>query len=258
MIFSLNILVNKQNFPAILCLLVFTITAFKPILIEPPSRLNVATFSQLEAGKPFSSEWEPMNFRGYKPTEYSLVEKDGKVVVKAVSEQSSSGLIRRIDIDLAEYPIMEWSWLVQNIYEKGDVTQKSGDDYPARMYVIFDYDIYNLSWFQRNLIRGLRVFYGEVPTRAINYIYESKAEVGTTVFNPYSDLVKMVVVDSGSRNLGTWQHHSRNLLEDYREIFGEEPPKIAAIAIMTDSDDTKESAISYFGDISFTGTSISN
>jgi hypothetical protein len=253
-----NIMVNKQPYASIMFLFLLIMTASTPVVLDSSTRLDVATFSQMEAGQPLPSDWEKMTFRGYKPTEYSLVELDGKVVAKAVSEQSSSGLIRRIDVDLAEYPILEWSWLVQNIYEKGDVTQKSGDDYPTRIYVIFDYDLKNLSWFQRNLIRGLRVFYGEVPTRAINYIYESKAEVGTIVPNPYSDLVKMVVVDSGSENLGSWQYYTRNLLDDYREIFGEEPPKIAAIAIMTDSDDTKESATSYFGDISFTRTSISN
>lgn len=215
------------------------------------NELIVADFSKMESDADLEKIWKPMTFRGYKPTLYSLEQFDGCTVVKADSRRSSSGLVRRIEIDINEYPVIEWTWRVENIFEKGDVFSKSGDDYPARIYVIFDYPIGNLPFFQRNLLRGLRTFYGDVPTRAINYIYESKAEVGTIVPNPYSDLVTMVVVDSGTDNLGKWVTYRRNILEDYHNIFGEEPPKIGGIAIMSDSDDTGESAIAYFGDIRF-------
>ena len=60
-----------------------------------------------------------------------------------------------------------------------------------------------------------------------------------------------MAVDSGSENLGEWQHFERNIYEDYVEIYGEEPPKIGGIAIMTDSDDTGGSARAWFGDILF-------
>lgn len=214
--------------------------------------LHIANFSELNPNdKDKPPEWENMDFRGLTPTEYNLVEFDDKSVIKAESEQSSSGLIHRVKIDLEEYPIMEWSWYVENIMEKGDVHTEDGDDYPARIYVMFDYDLYNLSWRDRNMIRALRTFYGEVPSRAINYIYGNHAEEGTIVPNPYTDLVKMVVVDTGEDNLGTWRSYRRNIYEDYKEIFGEEPPPIEGIAIMTDSDDTEEEATAYFGDIKF-------
>ena len=86
---------------------------------------------------------------------------------------------------------------------------------------------------------------------AINYIWESKAPVGTIVPNPYTDRVKMFVVETGSAKVNQWANEERNVYEDYKKAFGEEPPMISGVAIMTDTDNTGESAIAYYGDIIF-------
>ncbi|MCA1803576.1 MAG: DUF3047 domain-containing protein [Rhodothermaceae bacterium] len=218
---------------------------------KDPVVLNVGFFSGSENDALIPDGWEILRFRGLKPTEYSLTELDGRRVVKAESDGSSSGMMRRVKIDLNEYPILEWSWMVGNLIEKGDVTRKDGDDYPARIYLMFDYSLKNLSWGQRNLIRITRIVYGRVPSRAINYIYANREQPGLIRENPYTDLVTMIVVDSGEENTGQWRTYRRNILEDYRSIYGEDPPPVEAIAIMTDSDDTGESAVSWFGDIRF-------
>ncbi len=228
-----------------------TVTTCMTAPIYNPPVYYAGSFSTYYIEDKLPDLWEPLSFRGKKDTEYRLHEIDGKVVIRAVGNKSASGLIRRVDIDPEEYPVLRWTWRAENIIEKGDVTKKSGDDYPARIYVTFDYDIRNLSWWNRTLLRAIRIFYGEVPTRAINYIWESTAEVGTVVPNPYSDLVMMIVVESGDRNVGTWVEHERNVYEDYLEIYGTEPPRINGIAIMTDTDDTGESAVAYYGDIKF-------
>jgi hypothetical protein len=89
------------------------------------------------------------------------------------------------------------------------------------------------------------------PLDAINYIWESKAPVGTMVPNPYTDRVMMFVVESGSAKLNLWVNEERNVYEDYKKAFGEEPPMISGVAIMTDTDNTGESATAYYGDILF-------
>ena len=96
------------------------------------------------------------------------------------------------------------------------------------------------------------MLYGEYPPLgAINYIWESKAPIGTVVPNPYTDRVMMFVVESGSAKLNQWAVEERNVYEDYKEAFGEEPPMISGVAIMTDTDNTDESATAYYGDIAF-------
>ncbi len=61
----------------------------------------------------------------------------------------------------------------------------------------------------------------------------------------------MVVVESGPSQIGLWIDESRNIYDDYKRAFGEEPPMINGIAIMSDTDNTKERAIAYYGDIVF-------
>jgi hypothetical protein len=223
--------------------------------INYPEVLHVGLFSSYDSDtKRLPDGWQTMTFRGIRNTEYKLVRIDEITSIQAIADNSSSGLIYENFIDLNEFPIIEWSWRVENILQNGDVTSKSGDDYAARIYVIFDYDLQNLSWGQRNLIRALRTFYGKVPARAINYIHASHADVGLVVPNPYTELVTMVVVDSGEQNVGTWQTFRRNIYDDYVAIYGEKPPKIGGLAIMTDSDDTGEKAVAYFGDIRFLRT----
>ena len=59
----------------------------------------------------------------------------------------------------------------------------------------------------------------------------------------------MIAVESGTPNLNQWQTYRRNVYEDYLQAFGEEPPRVSGIAIMTDTDNTGESATAYYGDI---------
>ena len=245
-------MLNNPHYILLLCVLsLFLLTTVFIAANNDRPIFFAGSFSTYSADDILPDLWESLSFRGKKDTEYRLHEIDDDVVIKAESDQSASGLIRRLDLDPKEYPVLRWSWRAENILEKGDVTEKSGDDYPARIYVTFNYDISNLSWWDRTRLRVIRTFYGEVPTRAINYIWESKADVGTIVPNPYSDLVMMIVVESGEENIGSWVQHERNVYEDYKEIYGKEPPNINGLAIMTDTDDTEESAVAYYGDIKF-------
>ena len=88
----------------------------------------------------------------------------------------------------------------------------------------------------------------------MNYLWESKAPEGTMVPNPYTDRVIMMVVESGETKLNQWVSEERNIFEDYKKAFGQEPPMISGVAIMTDTDNTGESATAYYGDILFRKT----
>ena len=237
-----------------LCLLatVFTLAVTATTLsAQSPVTLEVGKFSAAETGGAFPDSWEPLTFEKIaKHTEYSLVDDNGTVVVKAVSRGSASGLVRAVDIDPMRYPVLEWRWKVENILKKGDVTRKDGDDYPARLYVTFRYDPSKVGFFERAKYEAIRMARGEYPPMgAITYIWESKSPVGTLVPNPYTEQVKMIVLQSGEEKVGRWVNESRNLVEDYKEAFGGPPPRISGVALMTDTDNTRESAVAYFGDI---------
>jgi hypothetical protein len=96
-----------------------------------------------------------------------------------------------------------------------------------------------------------QVIFGDIPIAALNYIWDTKTQAGTFVDNAYTDFAKMVVVESGPKNVGMWVEEERNIYEDYKKAFGEEPPMINGVAIMSDTDNTKERTTAYYGDIQF-------
>lgn len=196
--------------------------------------------------------WQPLTFsRIPRHTQYRLVPDAGEFVVEARAQASASGLIHRLQEDPAARPLLRWRWKVENLLVKADVRRKRGDDYPARITITFAYDPKRASFGQRIRYETARLIYGEYPPHAgLSYIWEGKAAVGSVVANAYTDRVRMLVVESGAARLGQWLEYERDILQDYRTAFGAEPPLISGVAIMTDADDTGESALAYYGEIS--------
>ena len=220
---------------------------------EPSAKLPVGAFSSAEPGEKLPEAWEPLLFRKIEAhTRYTVVDSDGISVVKAESRASASGLIRKIQIDPVEYPWLTWRWKVANVLKNGDVTKKEGDDFPARIYITFAYDPAHLSFLDRTKYKAAKLLYGEYPpTGAINYLWGSNAPVGLITPNPFTERAMMIVVESGTGKLNQWVTEKRNVLEDYRRAFQSDPPMISGVAVMTDTDNTGESAVAWFGDIFF-------
>jgi len=238
---------------AVSALMIALLNLSPSVFAQLQNVIDVGKFSAATTGKGFPDGWKPLAFKKIeKHTTYTLVKDDHTVVVKAVAEASASGLTREIKINPKEYTIVQWRWKVMNILKKGDVHRKEGDDYPARIYITFEYDPSKLSFFEKTKYQAIRLLYGEYPPlAAINYIWESKASIGTMVPNPYTDRVMMFVVESGAAKLNQWVVEERNVYEDYKKAFHAEPPMISGVAIMTDTDNTGESATAYYGDILF-------
>lgn len=173
--------------------------------------------------------WEPKSFSGV--TEYRIVQEQGRTVVRAVSNASASGLVKKITFDPLQHRYLRWSWKIAGTIKGGDETSRRGDDYAARIYVVFPGQFF---W----------------QTRAINYIWANKLAKGSSVPSAYAADSKMVAVETGNGKAGQWLSEQRDLLADYRALFGEEPQRAAAIAIMTDTDNTGASAEAWYGEIS--------
>lgn len=215
--------------------------------------IELGKFSAAPVGDTPPADWEPLIFpKIARHTRYSLAEDNGMTVVKAVSEAAAAGLTRKIEIDLNKFPFIRWRWKVDNVVEESDVTSKEGDDYAARIYVTFAYEPDKVSFGKKLKYKAGRVILGQdIPIAAINYIWESKTPKDTLVDNAYTDFVKMIVIESGNEKVGQWVEEERNVYEDYKKAFGEEPPMISGVAIMTDTDNTGGSATAYYGDIIF-------
>jgi hypothetical protein len=180
----------------------------------------------------FSSEglggWEIKSFKG--STDYSLVRDDGHTVVKAISRGTASGLFKKVELDPRSFRYLRWSWKVSGTVKNGDETIKAGDDYAARVYVVFP---------------G-RFFW---QTRANNNNWANPQARGDAIPNAFTPHAMMLAVESGPERAGQWLTEERDILADYRRLFGDEPHGIGAIAIMTDTDNTGGEATAWYGDI---------
>jgi hypothetical protein len=214
--------------------------------------IEVGRFSSEQPGGALPQGWTPLTFKKIaRHTEYALVRDGEQVVIRATSEASASGLTTGVSIDPKDYPVVRWRWKVENLLQRSDVSRKDGDDYPARLYITFAYDPDRISFGRKLKYQAGRALFGDIPIAAINYIWETKTPVGTMIENAYTDFAQMIVVESGSQKVGMWVEEERNIYEDYKLAFGEEPPMINGIAIMSDTDNTKERAIAFYGNISF-------
>jgi DUF3047 family protein len=216
------------------------------------SILEVGRFSAASPGAGLPSGWIPLTFKKIPhQTKYEVVRDGATVVIKAMSDASASGLTKAVRVDPREYPVVRWRWKVDNLLQQSDVHRKDGDDYSARIYITFEYDPDKVSLSRKLKYNAGRVLFGDIPIAALNYIWESKAPMGTIIENAYTDFAQMIVVETGPAKVGQWVDEERNIYEDYKRAFGEEPPMISGVAIMTDTDNTKERATAYYGDISF-------
>lgn len=191
--------------------------------------------AELEVGR-FSkgdlAGWEERVFQGH--TEYSLAEEDGKTVLAAHSNATASSLYRKIDVDLVRTPVLNWSWRVDHVLRELNEREKSGDDYPARVYLIFTAG--STFW----------------KSRSLHYVWAGNQPPGAEWANAYGAAAQMIAVEAGDVQVGKWQAYKRNVRDDFKKYFGDDVQQLHAIAVMTDTDDSHQSAITYYGDIFFT------
>ncbi|HEY9447967.1 MAG TPA: DUF3047 domain-containing protein, partial [Burkholderiales bacterium] len=93
------------------------------------------------------------------------------------------------------------------------------------------------------------LFDPEVPAAALCYVWDSRLPVGTILTSPYTSRVRIVVAESGTARVNTWTSVERDVEKDFRRAFGEEPPAISGVALATDTDNTREDATAWYGDI---------
>lgn len=146
------------------------------------------------------------------------------------SRSSSFFLLKEVEIDPNRTPVLAWQWKVTKLPKGGNFFARATDDQAAQLILVF-------SW-----------------QRFITYIWDSTAPVGTMADAPSRPLrsVKAVVVQSGEANKGKWITETRNVVEDYKTLFGDEPEKVWGVILQINSQHTASQAESYWRSIRFT------
>jgi hypothetical protein len=180
-------------------------------------------------------------------TRYTIEKSNDSSYLKAESNRSALALACKEEFNVYTYPKVRWRWKVSNVYQNANPETKEGDDYPIRLYVAFKYDSKTPSSIGQRLKYGLiNTLYGEYPPQAtLTYVWANSESQKPLITSPYSDTVKMVVLEKGAKKAGTWQEEEIDIIQDFKRAFGTDPPQMAGIAIMNDSDNTGQSSISY-------------
>lgn len=200
---------------------------FSFLLLSINSQANNLSFAEFGL-----TGWQEKSFSGY--TEYRLTGGKNNKVVYAYANSTASGLFNEVEINLTQTPFVTWSWKVKQIGYGNDEKSKSGDDFPVRLYLI---------------VKGEPHFWNSF---VLEYVWSNHAAVGSSWKNPFAPEFRHIAVETGGQYIGQWRYYSRNIGEDFKLVFGFKPKTVDAIAIMTDSDNSKQEFEAWYGDIKFT------
>ncbi len=195
--------------------------------------------------------WEPLVFTRKKiPTEYRLVQDNGRSVLHAFADRASSGLRHAVDIDINKKPWLTWSWKAAGLIPTADLTHRETDDSPVRIVLAFDGDHDKLSLMDTILFDTAKLLTGhELPYATLMYVWDPKAPVGTVIANGRTGRIQMLVVENGAEHVGQWRNYQRNVAEDYERAFGEKPGRLIGVGVLTDTDNTVQKMQAWYGDI---------
>jgi hypothetical protein len=138
------------------------------------------------------------------------------------------GVGKQLSLDIRRTPVLKWRWRVWALPPGGDEKVKNKDDCGAAVFVVF---------------KGTFPF-----KKVIKYTWSTTLPVGTVTENPYFSGVKIKIIRSGSDSLGHWLDESIDVAKDYKELFHGSPPDVQAVAIMSDSNNTKSFAWADYDD----------
>jgi Protein of unknown function (DUF3047) len=197
------------------------------VVVEDWSRNRVGT-------RGIPSDWKGQNW-GSPAYDFAVVDNDSHHVLHMRSNNDSSTITRdiRSKVNLAETPLLEWRWKVTALPKGGNSCQKVADDQAAQIFLV---------WPR---------FPEAVRSRIIGYVWDSTVKAGTICPSEKTRTVTYVIIRSGDAELGKWLTEQRNVREDFKKIYGEEPENPAAIALAIDSNDTKSTAESFIGPLLF-------
>ncbi len=176
--------------------------------------------------------WQTKSFKG--ETRYTFDDRSGQRALFADSEGAASGLYREIPVDLNRTPWLNWSWRVDQVLSGLDERTKTGDDYPARVYVA---------------VSGGAAFW---KTRSLIYVWSSNQPTGATWNNAFTSNARVMALRSGIKEAGRWVNEKRDIRADFQKLFGEAITAIDGVAVMTDADNSAQRATAWYGDIYFT------
>lgn len=200
-----------------------------------------------------TSPWKLEQFdKKIAATQYRVRHWDGLIAVEAQARKSMAVLVRPLQVDLDATPFLCWRWRVEATIANADIATKAGDDYAARVYLMYRMAEADLGFATRAQLALARALRGEqVPDAAVNYVWDNRSPVGTLRPNAYTERAMMWVLRSGDAEAGRWVGERRDVRADFQRAFKHQPRLLYALALASDTDNTGGSATAGFADLRF-------
>jgi len=166
-------------------------------------------------------------------TNYTVGSNENGNYLKAIANNAASGLGKEVKINLNKTPIINITWKVEKDLPGIKENTKKGHDFAARVFVIKKTGATPLS------------------NRAINYVFSSNNEVGFNSPSPYTKKSIDNVLATTKENLNKWVTVRANVKEDFKKFHNLDVNELDGLAIMSDTDNSKLEAITYYQNIYF-------
>jgi hypothetical protein len=212
---------------------------------------EIPKFSAMKpAGPP--QEWKHVPLASFKKnTEYTVVTEDGVMVLRAIAHGAASGLMFNTHFDPHQFPMISFRWKVAQGIADADNADPTKEDSPVRVMVGFDGDTSKLSLKDKIASSTAQTASGHpLPYALLMYIWGNKVPVDSVTVSSRTSRIRMLALSAGDKDIGKWQTFTRNLVEDYKRVFKEEPGNVTSIELLTDTDNTSGDAEAFYGDIS--------
>lgn len=204
------------------------------VVVAQPATLQVEDWSKDPVGKTgVPTGWEAQTWGS--PKYDFKIEADGNGrVLHMKSANEGSTISKEVKLDIRQFPLLQWRWKAVTLPKGADSRKKATDDQACQVYVTFP--------------RTPQA----VRSRNIGYVWDTTAPAGTIAPSQKTGTVTYVIVRSGPEEAGRWITETRNVLEDYKKIYGQDPGEpVGAVSVAIDSNDTQSSAECYVGEILF-------
>ena len=204
--------------------------------------------SQLLVTPASAFSWQLFALPGKRHVVFEPLVVAGRPALRVKADNSVSILRRRFEPLLAQPGRISFSWRVDALPAGADLAAVDASDSPVGVVLAFEGDRTRWSSRMHRLSEMSRLLTGEeLPYATLIYVWGSSELPGTVVVNPRTDRIRKMVLDSGPQDIGVWRDHVRDVQADFRHAFGEEPGPLRAVALMTDTDNTRSALTAWYG-----------
>ena len=197
-----------------------------------------------------ASRWQHLTFPGKTANQFAYLQVDGRRAMGVRSGSAVSMLRKTVSIEPAQLAGLRFSWKVPGLIAGADLGLREKEDSPVRLVLAFDGDRSRMSQRDHMLSELARTLTGEeMPYATLMYVWSNHHVPGTVLKSSRTERIRKLVLESGPDRLNRWLDYERDIRADFVAAFGEEPGRLIAVGIMTDTDNTRSKTQAWYGPV---------